>query len=206
MNGQCTSGGRTSDSRGNGFARRLISWRFVVGCLDEQDPDDRSNLAPTQSAELVSAHQQRGARARTDEARAVAPVRVRVPSALAERHRHVPHDVARRSCVGRRLDHLAFFDCADRRSSHHRRQVEETVSNERPIECVRGYRKPARCRRCKRPIVWVLELVPGGKPTHRPFSPASTPFEKLELANGVRVERYDAVDAFHRCPPKRRPR
>jgi hypothetical protein len=78
------------------------------------------------------------------------------------------------------------------------------MSDDRPIDCLHGYRKPGKCPRpkCRRPIVWVMEIG-GTRPTYRPFTPDSKPFEVYERDTGVKVDRYGA-EAFHRCPPKRK--
>jgi hypothetical protein len=75
------------------------------------------------------------------------------------------------------------------------------MSDDRPIDCLHGYRKPAKCRKCRRALVWVMDIG-GDKAVHRPFAVESRPFEMFERANGVKVDRYGA-EAFHRCPPKR---
>lgn len=77
------------------------------------------------------------------------------------------------------------------------------MNDQRPIDCLHGYRKPARCQRgCRQAIVWVMDIG-GVKGVHRPFRLDATPIEVFERENGVKVDRY-APDAFHSCPPKRR--
>lgn len=77
------------------------------------------------------------------------------------------------------------------------------MSDDRPIDCLHGYRKWSKCTKhgCRQNIVWVLDIG-GPKAVNRPFTPASQPFETFERENGVKVDRY-GPEAFHRCPPKK---
>jgi hypothetical protein len=88
------------------------------------------------------------------------------------------------------------------RPSEADRDLEVSVSDDRLIECLHGLRRRSKCKRCRRPIVWVLEI--GGtvrKPTYRPFEPSSAPLDTIQRTNGVLVDRYKS-DSFHRCPRK----
>lgn len=69
------------------------------------------------------------------------------------------------------------------------------------VRMLRSGGRPARCRKCRRPIQWIRD----DRAVWRPFTPEAQPLTTHESPEGIRYAVYD-VSAFHKCPSKQEPR
>lgn len=70
------------------------------------------------------------------------------------------------------------------------------------VLCLWTVPRHGKCRKCKHPIQWVMELASGDrKAAWRPFKVSAAPIDVYENERGMKIAKYPS-DSWHKCVAK----